>query len=913
MIYSHNDKKEQQRTEKLLLGLFTLYDAGILLLVMLQRWESWIAFVLASCLAFSWILHIGKYRSYRFRAGMNTLAMQICLVIYMTRVDELASVMGIFAASVAFVGLYGMLDLLWIPFASSVLLILHHVFFARRMHVITPVGWVRLALQIANIFVLQYFIYMWVKRREETNRAFIETIDVLEKAEQSKDDFLANVNHEIRTPINTICGMSEMILQETDTKKIREGVRSIQSTGKNLMSVVSNILDFSELQAGKVELEEENYNITSTINDVINMALAKKNEKKIELIVNCDADIPCALCGDEKKIRRVMMNILDNAIKFTKAGCVSLSITSRRESYGVNLAITIKDTGIGMTEESIEKLFTSFSQVDTKRNREEGGVGLGLAISQALVQSMGGVITIKSRYGKGTTVRVVIPQKVFDERPIVCIRDREQLNVAVYIDMEQFHMREIRDEYMENIRNIIEQLQTKCQVCRSLAELKRRELRDKFTHIFISGVEYQEASAYFDELAERIKVIIVIDREEEKNIQNPKISRIYKPFYILPIASAANGDAYPVNSFVAPAAHVLAVDDNEMNLQVLEALLERYQIKVTRAISGREALEKIEAMNYDLVFMDHMMPEMDGVETLHRIRNKSGTYYHNVPVVALTANAIAGVREKFLAEGFTDFLEKPIEVSVLTRVLRRNLPQEKLCPAGDWSTSESEEPAKVTEEELQLDIQAGLLYCGGEAGYRKILTSYSQTGDANREKLEELFANEDWKNYTIMVHGIKSAMLSIGATHLSGLAKDLEAAGKRQDIFYIKEHHAKMIEEYRCMIEKLKSSFGNEEMPEKEPEEQEKPENTQQLPVLTDSAFEQCIENFEKAVYDLDGAQLLTVLEELEQYQYEGVALKEALFVTRRKVEMTDYMSALDVLQKLRGRLQNSTRGGDRA
>lgn len=576
-----------------------------------------------------------------------------------------------------------------------------------------------------------------------------------------------------------------------------------------------------------------------------------------------------------------------------------------------------------MKEESIEKLFTSFSQVDTKRNRQEGGIGLGLAISQTLAQSMGGVITVKSRYGKGTSVKVVIPQKVLDDRPIVYIREKERLNAAVYIDMEQFHMMEIRDAYMENIHGIAEQLQAKCQVCRNFAELKRRQLREGFSHIFISGVEYRAESAYFDELAGQVKVVIVIDPKEEKDIKNPAICRIYKPFYILSIASAINGDARRTNAFVAPDAHVLVVDDNEMNLQVAESLLERYQIRVTKAASGREALEKMEAVNYDIVFMDHMMPEMDGVETLHRIRSKAGTYYHKVPVVALTANAIAGARKRFLDEGFTDFLEKPIEVSVLTRVLRRNLPQEKICPvndvsdvsdASDASDSKPEEQIEVTDEKLQLDTQVGLLYCGGEEGYRKVLVGYSQTGDENREKIEQLFAKEDWKNYTIAVHGIKSAMLSIGATHLSGLAKELEAAGKNKDISYIKENHAKMVEEYRCVIEKLKaSSFVGEQTPAKNSEEQERITDAEQLPLLADNVFEQCIQEFERAVYELDDAQMFAVLEELERYQYAGAALKETLFAVRRKVERSDYMSALDVLLKQRERLQNSARGGDGA
>lgn len=934
MKYSHSDKREQQGIEKFVLGLFTLYDAGILFLVMLQKWESWIAFALVINLAVSWILHIGAYRDYRFRAIMNTFAMQISLLLYMERANKLTSVMGIFAASVVFAGLYGILDVLCITWASSVFLILYHAFIAHSFQITSLEEGVRLVLQIINVFVLQYVIYIWVKRREQTNRAFLETIEVLQKAEQSKDDFLTNVSHEIRTPINTICGMSEMILGETEPKKIREDVRSIQSAGRNLMSLVSDILDFSELQAGNVELEEEAYNITSTMNDVINMALAKKKEKQIELIVNCDADIPCALYGDEKKIRRVIMNILDNAIKFTKEGYVSLSITSRRESYGVNLAITIKDTGIGMKEESIEKLFTSFNQVDTKRNREEGGIGLGLAISQALVQRMGGIITVKSKYQKGTVVKVVIPQKVLDKRSIVCIHEKESLNVAVYIDMEQFRMTEIRDAYMENIRNIIEQLQTRCHVCRSFGELKRRQVREQFTHIFISGEEYRAEPNYFDELAEQVKVVIVIEPEEEKEINNPKICRIYKPFYILPIASVVNGDTRNAitgerlrgDAFMAPMAHILVVDDNEMNLQVIEYLLERYQIKVTKATSGREALEKIETMNFDLVFMDHMMPGMDGVETLHRIRDKVGAYYRKVPVIALTANAIAGAREKFLADGFTDFLEKPIEVSVLARVLRRNLPQEKLSSvsdlgsearmeaAGDKQLQQEAKTEGEPEKERLLDPQIGLLYCGGEAGYRKVLACYSQTGDENREKIEQLFAKGDWKNYTIAVHGIKSAMLSIGATHLSGLAKELEVAGKKNDIAYIKEHHAKMVEEYRCIIEMLKeNNLASRQVSEKKPKEQTESADIEELSVLADSVFNQYVQEFEKAAYDLDGVQMLKILTELERYQYAGVELKKALFAVRRKVEMSDYMSATDVLLKLWKRLKNSAEGGDRA
>ena len=341
-------------------------------------------------------------------------------------------------------------------------------------------------------------------------------IDTLIEAEQSKDDFLANVSHEIRTPVNTICGMSEMALREQDMKKMRDEVLDIRDAGHNLMSIVNDILDFAQLQQDKMDIEEEAYNITSTINDIINMALARKGDKQIEFIVDCDANIPSGLLGDEKKIRRVIMNIVDNAIKFTNDGGVIIDIHARREDYGINLCVSVKDTGSGIGEESLEKLFESFSQVDTRRNRQNGGVGLGLAISRALVQKMGGTITVQSRVNKGSIFRFVVPQKVLDENRIGQVINRHELNIAAYFDMEQFDMITIRDEYSKLIMHMVKQLQVKCHVCRNLAELKRRHDIEPFTHIFISLEEYQEDEAYFDKLTKHTKVILVLERFNEK-------------------------------------------------------------------------------------------------------------------------------------------------------------------------------------------------------------------------------------------------------------------------------------------------------------------------------------------------------------------------------------------------------------
>ena len=931
--------------ERTVLLLFTIYNISILNISARMKWEMWVSvFILASLLA-SWIIYAGRYKDYHFRAVFVTIMMQVTMCLYAMNVKRLYEMLPFFAAFVVGTGLYGMADLMPAFYGSVLFMFFYHMVIAHRIPYHAPGEVQQACSQLFNMLLIVFLVHFWLKKREEASAMAMKTIEDLREAQRSKDDFLANVSHEIRTPINTICGMSEVVLQEENFEKIRENVHYIQTAGRNLMSVVSDILDFSELQSGKLEKEEEAYNITSTINDIINMTLAKMKDKKTELIVDCDATLPCSLFGDEKKIRRVIMNLLDNAVKFTEEGGVSFCITYRKEAYGINLIITVRDTGIGMKEESLEKLFYSFSQVDTKRNRQKGGMGLGLAISRAIIQLLGGVITVKSKPGKGTMVKCVIPQKVLDEKPIVSLKRKEDLNIGIYADLEQFTMMEIRDEYTNNIRHMIEQMQVRSHVCRNLSELKRRNDYEKFTHIFISIEEYIEEPAYFDELALQTKVIVILSHSDESKLTNPNLLRIYKPFYILPIVFLLNGEMTNVENIyfskkarmIAPQANVLVVDDNLMNLKVMEGVLEKYRLKVSTALSGKEALEKIESKIYDLVFMDHMMPEMDGVETLHHIREKTGSYFKAVPIVALTANAIAGAREMFLSEGFTDFLEKPVEISVLQRVLIRNLPKNKVYfieeqkeeareeqkeeqekKQKEEQTEEQKEKQEETkmmeseakktentnmEEELvigDLDVETGILYCGGKTGYLEILKLCRDTIQENQKNTEELFAQENWKEYIITVHGIKSSMLSIGALKLSELAKGLELAGKAENFDYIRENHNIMMEEYKRVGNILLEHplFCTE----KETQEKE-----QELPKLEETVFQQKCDELEKLMYELDEEGMLAVLTELQQYQYCKTALQKPLETIVRKVKMSDYMSAVEKTVKLKEELEKNS------
>ena len=901
--YSKND---QRNIEKRVLLIYVLYN--IYLLAMSIKWDldNWIRIGLIVGPMLGWIVYIGRYRNYQFRAAFTTALMQGSILLYITHVANFPVALPFSVAMVVFAGLYGLPEILYITVVSTLLQFMYCGTAADSQ--IMQEGHIAGAYffwQLANILFVEYVVYHLVKRQRESSVRMLEIIDALKAAEHSKDDFLANVSHELRTPINTICGMSEVALREDDIEKAKEEIYNIQTAGRNLMSVVRDILDFSELQAGKMEIEEEAYNIASTINDIINMAVAKKGEKPIELIVDCDADFPCALLGDEKKIRRVIMNIVDNAIKFTSEGCVSIEFSHRREAYGINLIVTVRDTGIGMESESLEKLFTSFNQAEAKKNRKESGVGLGLAIVQAIVQKMDGTVTVRSYVGKGSVLRVVIPQKVLDENPIVHIDNREQLNVGVYIDMEQFERSEIRDEYSKNISHMVEKLNTRNHVCRNLSELKRRQMREHFTHIFISLVEYREDPEYFDELSQYVRVIAIIDHSEEKYITNPAILRVYKPFYVLPIVAALNGivdeaaEQYPVRTekFRTRNVDVLVVDDNLMNIKVMEGLLKNYDIQVSMASSGQEALEKIETQQYDFVFMDHMMPEMDGIETLHCIRRKVGTYYQKVPVIALTANAVAGTREMFIKEGFSDFLEKPVEISVLERVLRRNLPKEKIISIKDGEKKEG----KIVVGDL--DVQKGIVYCGGIEKYKTILGIYSQNGEEDLRHLEELYEKQDWKNYTIAIHAVKSSMLSIGALPLSEMAKKLEFAGREGDIAYIRMHQEGMKREYARVIGQIREGLTAFSEKEDQREEEEK------LPVLTTEEFDQLVLRLEDAMYALDGAGMQETVEELKKYAYRGKALSQYLNDVERKIEMSDYMSAVETVLQMKDRLSKEQEG----
>lgn len=894
-------KSYERQIESIVVAITTIYCLTELILGYTNSWNPVGQLAVLAGLLLMGIYFFGKYKNYETRAHITCFVSQVVIVVYGIECGDFYKILSLFISLCILLGLYGVTKALIYPFLSYNLLVFYYIFIAKQLNwgiYDTDIGMITRIFQgYLTLFLVIYLVYRYKSSQEN----MMEMIDALRKSEREKDDFLANVSHEIRTPINTICGISEIMLKNDVPIEIKEDMLSIQSAGRNLMSVVGDILDYSELQDGEFEILQENYYIGSMIYDVINMAMAKKSEKKLELIIDCATDMPSILIGDEQKIRRVIMNLVNNAVEFTSEGCVSIYFGYRKEEYGINLIITVKDTGIGMSKENVENLFKKFSQADMGRTRKKGGIGLGLAIAQTIVNRMGGFITVKSELGKGSEFKIVIPQKVFDVTPVVDLPDRTDINAAVYINMEQFRYNEIRDEYGENIQSLVQQLKIKCHICRNLQELKRWNEREEFNHIFISLLEYQEDTTYFDRLAKRKNVHIILDHYDDAKVQNENISKIYKPFFALSIVATLKNTLVKNEDedgeiddrqMYAPEAHILVIDDNRMNIRVVEGLLRTYGIKVSYALSGQEGIDMLASKAYDLILLDHMMPGMDGMETFHHIRKRTDAYYKEIPIIALTANAIAGAREMFIKEGFNDFIAKPVESSVLQRTLKRHLPEHKL------ESLKETEPVIVEsklDEELvigDLDISKGIMYCGSKENYLEILTSQRDSGKKIIGQVKQLYEKADWKNYVILVHGIKSSMMSIGAVKLSEMAKGLEFAGKADDIEYIRREHDTMLQEFERVMQML-FACKYLEAPEQENVTVNKPE-------ISEEMFTERLFLLENVTYEFDANKVIPVLDELSKYTYHSKDLAKELKPVYKKVEMFDFMSAYETVVKIK-------------
>ena len=505
--------------------------------------------------------------------------------------------------------------------------------------------------------------------------------EVADERNQSKSFFLARMSHEIRTPMNAIVGMSDLILRDSDLlpKKTRTYVLNIKQASANLLAIINDILDFSKIESGKLEILPVEYTLSSLVNDVVNIICVRLQGRAVLFTVNVDPALPDRLIGDEVRVREMLLNLLSNAVKYTRDGFISLSVSGEiRGEDNLLLEIAVSDSGIGIKGEDMDKLFGDFVQIDLMTNRHVEGTGLGLAITRSLAREMGGDIGVSSVYGVGSTFTLVLPQLYAASTPFAAVEEAGRKRVLLY---------ESRVVYAESLARSLDGLGIDFTLVADQSGLLEQIKTGGYTHVFLPFFFYDQLKRSLEWAGGDVEVVLLL--ENAGDAKDDSTRSLLMPAHALSVANVLNNapggvmavgqveTSEPALNVSFPTARVLVVDDIATNLSVVEGLLAPYGMKVDICMSGHEALTLVKQRRYDLIFMDHMMPEMDGIETTLRIRNLNGGQYGGLPIVALTANAVSGMREAFLKNGMNDFLAKPIEIPKLHAVLLKWLPVAK--------------------------------------------------------------------------------------------------------------------------------------------------------------------------------------------------------------------------------------------
>ncbi len=514
------------------------------------------------------------------------------------------------------------------------------------------------------------FLSADIQAEEDVRQQLLNAVEEAEAASRAKSAFLANMSHEIRTPMNAIVGISEVLLRKELPQDVLESLSTIQNSGSSLLGIINDILDFSKIETGKFEITDVEYMLPSLLMDISNVISVRLTSKPVYFMMDIDPALPNHFIGDDIRLKQILMNLLGNAVKFTHEGYITLKVRGNYlDEERFELRLDVQDSGIGIREEDIGKLFATFSQVDTRKNRSTTGSGLGLVISRNLARLMGGDLTVSSEYGHGSTFSVKIIQRVPRYAPLGEVKDKENIRLLI---VEQ------NESLIYGLRRAAENLGLACEVCREWDKIRSYT---GMTHVLVRRRNFAALQEKLDFMFRRSNVMLVLDNDELPDSAFMEYKQLQLPLITLQLINALNGEeivsSIKKKSFdrsqILPLtfAHILVVDDNTTNLQVAQGLMAPYRMKIDVSTSGFEAIEMVKKNHYDAIFMDHMMPEMDGIEAARYIRKIEGSYYKHVPIIALTANAMSDARDQFLQAGMNDFVAKPIEMRELHRVIKK--------------------------------------------------------------------------------------------------------------------------------------------------------------------------------------------------------------------------------------------------